>query len=200
VSHIAVDGAQLNSYSTKAEVSVEFEGDMVKVDLGIFSGWEKVFLGHYHCAQSLNNKVEYIGSPLELNFGEAHQQKRIVVLDTDTLETESVYNTFSPKHLIIREHQLDKHQLDGNFVQVLVDDITSTNIIDMRKTVLKDRKLGSLEFKEKKKKEDKDTPTMQEKFDFAGGAVLERWAKASGHEGLEYEKLLSIGQDIIRRS
>jgi len=70
VSHCSVDGAKLNSfYNTKAEISVEYEGDMVKVGVDTFTGWKRVFLGHYHCSQKLNDVVEYIGSPLELNFG-----------------------------------------------------------------------------------------------------------------------------------
>jgi DNA repair exonuclease SbcCD nuclease subunit len=205
VSHVALDGAQLNSmYNTKAEISVEFEGDMVKVDLKTFEGWERVFLGHYHSAQKMNDIVEYIGSPLELNFGEAHCEKHIIVLDTDTLEVEYVVNDFSPKHLIIKESQIDKYDLEGNFVQIIVDDIASTDIIDLRKTVLKDRGIATLEFKEKNvKKEDVPKTDMQQlltNMNEGGDTILEKWAKAHGHDSLDLDKLLTIGQDIIRRS
>ncbi len=210
ISHCSVDGAQLNSlYNTKAEISVEFEGDMVKVDSKVFSGWKRVFLGHYHCAQKLNDVVEYIGSPLELNFGEAFQQKHIIVFDTNTFETEYIINDFSPKHLIIKESDIDHHNLEGNFVQVVVDDLTSTDIIDMRKTV-KDKGFATLEFREKpRKKEDKllsedEKKEMKEKLDFSSGKVLEEWMEARKphieSNNLEVDKLLAIGQDIIRRA
>lgn len=204
ISHIALDGAQLSAlYHTKAEISVEFEGDMVKVGIDTFNGWKKVFLGHYHCAQKLSESVEYIGSPLELNFGEAFQQKHIIVLDTKSLETEYVINDFSPKHLIIKESEVEHHNLEGNFVQVIVDDITSTDIIDMKKNV-KDRGFASLEFKEKPKKKERvseeEHEELSEKFDITEGEVLERWAKAKGFGNLDLTKLIDIGQDIIRRS
>lgn len=204
ISHVALDGAQLNSlYNTKAEISVEFEGDMVKVDLTTFEGWERVFLGHYHSAQKMNEVVEYIGSPLELNFGEAHQEKHIIVLDTATLDVEYVVNDFSPKHLIIKEKDIDKYQLEGNFVQIIVDDIASTDIIDLKKTVLKDKGIATLEFKEKKKKDAGDDTKKEPAHvamikDMASGDILEKWAKAHGHDGLDLTKLLAIGQDIIR--
>lgn len=202
ISHVALDGAQLNSmYNTKAEISVEFEGDMVKVDLKTFEGWERVFLGHYHSAQKMNDVVEYIGSPLELNFGEAHQEKHIIVLDTDSLDVEYVVNDFSPKHLIIRESELNNYNLEGNFVQVIVDDIASTDIIDLKKTVLKDKGIATLEFKEKTKKnsDDKKEPAHVEMIkDMANGNILEKWADSYGFANLDREKLLKIGQEIIR--
>jgi DNA repair exonuclease SbcCD nuclease subunit len=202
IAHIAVDGAQLNSHhQSKAEVSVEFEGDMTKVDVGLFSCWERVFMGHYHCAQKLNDRVEYVGSPYELNFGEANQEKHIVVLDLDTLETEYVVNDFSPKHLILKPEQVADHKLDGNFVQVVVDDITCTNIVDLRKEILSESKTATLEFKERKKEKVKeDADEAQKRFDFESGEVLERYMKAKGYGGLDYDKLLAIGKEICQDS
>jgi DNA repair exonuclease SbcCD nuclease subunit len=194
VAHIAVDEAKLNKFSS-SEVSVEFEGDMTKVDAEKFSGWKRVFSGHYHMAQKLNEVVEYIGSPYELNFGEAFAEKHIIVLDLRTLETEYVINDFSPKHLIIGERQLDKYDLTGNFVQVIVDDITSTNMVDMRHKIVEGSKTGSLEFKEVKVKEQKATSDIQEKFDFASGEILERYITARGTD-LDPVKLLNIGKEI----
>jgi DNA repair exonuclease SbcCD nuclease subunit len=198
VSHIAIDGAQLNSFhNMKAEVSVEFEGDMVKVDLNNFNEWKKVFLGHYHCAQKLNDVVEYIGSPMELNFGEAFQQKHIIILDTKTLETKYVVNDFSPKHLIIKESQIEAYDLEGNFVQILVEDIASTNIVDVRKQILSNNKNVTLEFKENKKEKGVENISTKDKFDFADGEILERYVSVSNKE-LDPIKLLAIGKEICQ--
>jgi DNA repair exonuclease SbcCD nuclease subunit len=197
ISHIALDGATLNSlYGTKAEISVEFEGDMTKVGIDTFNGWERVFLGHYHGAQKLNDVVEYIGSPLELNFGEAFQQKHIIILETDTLEVEYVLNDFSPKHLIIKESEIDHYDLEGNFVQVIVDDITSTDIINMKRKV-KNQGFATIEFKEKPIKKEKEEV---QKIDLSGGDILERWIQAKSPVNINAKKLLAIAQDIIGRS
>lgn len=202
ISHCSVDGAYLNNY-VKAEISVEYEGDMVKVGMDTFTGWKRVFLGHYHCGQKLNDVVEYIGSPLELNFSEANQEKHIIILDTENLNTEYVINTFSPRHLIIREEEVKNHDLKNNFVQVIVEDITSTNIIDMKKNI-KNSGFTTLEFKEKGKKRavltDKEKENIKNKLDISSGEILEKWMKAKGHGKLEFDKLLTIGQNIVRKA
>lgn len=199
ISHVALDGAQLNAiHNTRAEISVEHEGDMVKVGIDTFKGWERVFLGHYHGSQKMNDVVEYIGSPLELSFGEAFQQKHIIILDTDTLETEYVINDFSPKHLIIKESDINNYNLENNFVQVIVEDIASTDIIDMKKGV-KDSGYSSLEFKEKPKKRSVDKDEVQLKFDIADGDVLERWVKAK-NPTLDHARLIEVAKNLIGRS
>ena len=195
ISHIAIDEAKLNSF-TRSEVSVEYDGDMTKIDVEKFAGWKKVFLGHYHLAQKLNDVVEYIGSPYELNFGEAFQQKHIIILNPETLETEYIINDFSPKHLIIKESQVDSYKLDGNFVQIIVEDITSTDIVDLRHKIVDKNKTASLEFKEQKKKEEiKD----QQKPDFTSGETLERYVKTKQPPNLDYDKLLKIGKEICQQ-
>jgi DNA repair exonuclease SbcCD nuclease subunit len=198
ISHIAIDEAKLNSF-TRAEVSVEYEGDMVKVDVDKFTEWKKIFSGHYHLTQKIGDNFEYIGSPYELNFGEAFQQKHIIIFDTETLENEYVINNFSPKHLIIKENQLDRYELNGNFVQVIVDDITSTDLVDMRHKIVDQNKTASLEFKEQKKKiENQDD--VQQKFDFASGEILERYIQAKGCDNLDPVKLLAIGKEICQNA
>lgn len=201
VSHCSVDGAKLNSlYNTKAEISVEHEGDMVKVGVDKFTGWKRVFLGHYHCAQKLNDVVEYIGSPLELNFSEAFQQKHIIMYDNETNDTEYIINDFSPKHMIVKSEDLDNYDLDGNFVQVVVEDITKTDIIEIKKSI-KDRGQRTIVFTEKeRKKENNDQTEIKEKLNLAEGDILERWIKAKNPEGLLFDRLLSIGQDIVNKA
>src|SRR3989304_9462231 len=114
--HMSVDGAKLNSYGSEADVIVEHDGDMVKVTKDVFSQWEHVFLGHYHRPQRLAKNIEYVGSPLQLNFGEANQEKHICIFDLDTKERQYVKNTFSPKHLLIPQSKIKEHDLNGNFV------------------------------------------------------------------------------------
>lgn len=197
-SHVAVDDATLNQfYNTKSDVSIESEKDVVRVTKDIFRGWERTFLGHYHCAQRLDDRVEYIGSPLELSFNEAFQQKHIGILDTDTLECEYVVNQFSPKHLILKYDDVGIYNLDDNFVQIQVEDIESSEILEMRQNIISSSKPQSLEFKELKKKDiKKDHCELQTKFDIANGDIMERYVSAVGVGGLDRTKLLKIGKDI----
>ena len=144
--HLAVNGAILNSVAhTVADVPVEHDGDMMKLEVDHFNAWDQVFLGHYHCEQRLNSKVEYIGSPLQLSYGEAHSQKHVIVFNPETLEKEYIINDFSPKHLIVNPKTAKKHELKGNFVRMMVDDLSATDIVDMRNHLLSESNAAQAE-------------------------------------------------------
>lgn len=197
--HIAVDGATLNfHHRTKSEVSIEFENDMVAVGLNIFDGWKRVFLGHYHGAQKLNDVVEYIGSTLQLNFNEAFQEKHVCILDTDDFTTEYVENTFSPKHIITTPDQVNEYQLENNFIRIDVEELQSTNILNLKNN-LSTKGAATLEFRECKQ-----VGQMQEtdkiKFNLAEGDTLERYVETVGCEGLDKKFLLELGKDICLNS
>jgi DNA repair exonuclease SbcCD nuclease subunit len=194
--HVAINGATLNfHHRTKSEVSIEFENDMVPINVDIFEGWEKVFLGHYHGAQKLNHFVEYIGSPLQLTYNEAFQKKHICVLDTVDLDVKYIENNFSPKHLIIEADEVDNYELDNNFVQVYVDELHSTDLTEMRNNILRDKENVHLEFRESKKLQVTDNEALT-KFNIADGDVLERYIKIS-NTNLDLNRLLNVGRSIV---
>lgn len=196
VGHCAVDGALLNfHHRTKAEVSVEFENEMKVVSKEVFDGYKRVFLGHYHGAQKLNEVVEYIGSTLELTFSEAFQTKHIVVLDTDTLKTEYINNDFSPKHLILSPEELDKYDLQGNFVRVHVDDLSKTDMMDVRSKILETNPETQLTFIVEKS-DKADNSDKIEKFNITEGDTLERYIAAVGCGELHQAELLALGKEI----
>ncbi len=128
LAHLAVQGAILNKiFGTKSEV-IEYDNDMEIISPEDFNDWKLTFLGHYHCEQKLSPKAEYVGSPLQLNFGEAFQKKHIVLLDLDTLEKTYIENTFSPKHLIIHAKDVEKYQLENQFVNMSVTGLDNRQI------------------------------------------------------------------------
>ncbi len=59
--------------------------------------FDLVLLGHYHKHQKITNNVYYIGSPMQLNFGEAGESKGLMVLDTKTKHLEFIKNHLSPQ-------------------------------------------------------------------------------------------------------
>lgn len=128
IGHISIDGAILNSSGTISDVIIEHDGDMVKVSKDIFVRYKHSFFGHYHKSQKLASNVEYIGSPLELSFGEANEEKHVIILDTETNEIKYIVNNFSPKHVYIYENDINKlktSKLKNNFVCLLSSDIAS---------------------------------------------------------------------------
>ena len=202
--HIALDGAQLNTlYKTQADVSVEYDGDMVKVDADKFQPWKRVFLGHYHGAQKIKN-VEYVGSPLQLNFAEAFQKKHIVVLNTQTLETEYIENTFSPAHLILNESEIDSCDLDNTFVKFQPKDIAATDLVDLKNRLTEQHNILTFEFQAPKRKEDDETKQhiaeaknvlVQDREE-----MLAAYIKAVGSDDLDPEQLLAIGKELCQKS
>ena len=78
------------------------------------------FSGHYHKPQQRfygERTFYYLGSPMQLNYGEAYNDNFIHILDTDTLEVEKIENIVSPRfYHIHNESQLGL--VPGNFVSI----------------------------------------------------------------------------------
>lgn len=198
--HISVDGAVWNvKYNTMSEVTIEHDGDMVKVGPDIFKKWDKVFLGHYHAEQKLNDKVEYVGSPLQLSFGEAFQKKHVIIFETDTGKLEYIENKFSPKHYILNQEQLDDYDLEGQFVRLEVEDIASREMSEIRQRLVESSKVSSLEIKQTQKKEDhvvKDAKAILYKEE----EMLEKYVDQANVDNLDKSTLIKIGTAICHQS
>jgi len=175
---------------------------MIKVDTKIFDGWNQVFLGHYHAEQQLDFNTEYIGSPLQLSFGEAFQHKHIVQFDLKNNDKEYIRNTFSPQHFIIPEADLEKYVLDNNFIRVLVEDISDSKTIEMRQKLTEDNDVGSLEIQQSSKKKEEHIVEDAKAILFKEEEMLDQYVdeveKGSGLDTLEKEHLLEIGKNILQ--
>jgi len=198
--HIAIDGAVWNlKHNTLSEVTVEHEGDMVRVGPEIFKKWDRVFLGHYHAAQKLNDRVEYIGSPLQLSFGEASQQKHLAIYDTTEDSIEYLVNDFSPRHIILGEDEIEGANLKGNFVRLEVEDITDRRMSELRQSLVECVGVGALEIKQRQKDESHvidDAKSILSDED----KMIERYVEQAAPEGLDKETLIKIGTQICNRS
>jgi DNA repair exonuclease SbcCD nuclease subunit len=196
--HIAVDGATWNvKYGTHAEVAIEHDGDMIKVGPDIFKGWSKVFLGHYHAQQKLSDNVEYIGSPLQLSFGEAFQEKHIAIYNFENDKCDYIKNEFSPKHYILNEDELDNYNLEGNFIRLEVKDISSSSMLEVRKNLLEEKKVATMEIKQFVKKEEHvitDAKAILLKED----EMIEKYVDQV-NENLDKNKLIKVGKMILEK-
>lgn len=202
--HMAVHGAKLNRlYGTKADVIVEYDNDMAPVSCDIFNEWDMTLLGHYHGAQQLCDNVEYVGSPLQLSFGEAFEEKHIIILDLDTLGKTYVENEFSPKHFILLPKDLEQHDLKNNFVRVVVDGMGSKDLLDMRKEITEKYHVASLDFKEKEKKAEEEKAIVEDAkaMLYDENEMLETYVKnVPPPAGLDSKELIGIGKDICSKS
>jgi DNA repair exonuclease SbcCD nuclease subunit len=193
--HLALDGAVLHG-NQHSDVTIEHDGDMVNISASLFDHYKYTFLGHYHAEQRVNKKVEYIGSPLQLSFGEAFQTKHIILFDQEKCEKEYIENNFSPKHLVVNYADKDKYQLEGNYVQIKVDNIGATDLINVKKEIMENKTLASLEIKQQKKLIDEHIIQDAKAILYKGNEMLAKYADQVGHDGLDLKKLLAIGEKI----
>jgi DNA repair exonuclease SbcCD nuclease subunit len=153
VSHFGLSEATLNSgMSIISDISLKDLQDR----------YELVILGHYHKPQEIireNIKIYYTGSVIQLDWGEKGEEKRFLVIDTETLEVDSVPLSSYKKHIEIevtadniddalKEAKLSKEK--GDHVKVILKekvDIESLkgdyNIVDKTEKNITNRGITS---------------------------------------------------------
>jgi DNA repair exonuclease SbcCD nuclease subunit len=60
------------------------------IPLEALAPFNLVLLGHIHLPQSLSDRIHYVGSPFQQDWGEAQQTKRVGIVDTNTMTVEWV--------------------------------------------------------------------------------------------------------------
>jgi DNA repair exonuclease SbcCD nuclease subunit len=153
ISHFGLSEGVLNSgMSIISDISVS---DLV-------GKYELVLLGHYHKPQEIiksNMSLYYVGSPIQLDWGEKGEEKRFLVVDTDTLQVDSIPFTQYKKHIevfitdenkdaAIKEAQEAKES--GHHVKVIMKERVDLseiskdfNIIDKTEADITDRGITS---------------------------------------------------------
>jgi DNA repair exonuclease SbcCD nuclease subunit len=194
VAHLAVNGAQLNvMHNTRADIAVEHDGEMTIVGAEAFKDWKQVFLGHYHSAQKIADNAEYIGSTLQLNFGEAFQHKHIIIYDTDSGAKEYIKNTISPQHLIIPEEDVGKYDIENNFVRLSVD--VAADLVKLKQD-LEELKPGTLEFLPVMQKDSEHVVKDAKAIFMDEEKMLENYIKQVDIGDMDEKHLLEMGKNI----
>lgn len=115
--HVSVAEALLNKKYDVLSVEDDSKEKEV-ISPKAFDRWKKTWLGHYHYGQVIRDGVEYIGSPMQLTFGEAGQTKHVAIFDLATLETVYVDNDKSPKfHIIDDPADVDSIDVTDSYVK-----------------------------------------------------------------------------------
>lgn len=199
--HLAIDGAQLNSFGTIADVVVEHDGEMVKVGSEKLKHWDKTWLGHYHGAQVLDHGVEYIGSPLQLTKSEAYQHKHLVVFDPATLDSDYIDNTFSPVHVVVKPDQIDSQPLKGNFVTLNVPlSMSHAEVTDLRKKLQTEYSVRTLEIRHQKREDIEQIVQDARSLFLDEQKMLEVYVDQTKPGNLTRPVLVKAGELIIQKA
>jgi len=133
VGHLALQGAVLNALRGTRYESDSLEERITETPLECLSGYQRAFLGHFHARQKINATVEYLGSPLQLSFGEAMCEKGFTILNLKTLETEFVENNFTPKYFILpADADFSQYDLKGSYVRLVSSGISEMSVVDVK--------------------------------------------------------------------
>jgi len=153
VSHFGLNEGKLNSgISIVSEIGIK--------DLA--GKYKLVLLGHYHKPQELefdNPKVFYVGSPIQLDWGEKGDEKRFLIVETETLNVESVPTVGYKKHIELEINNSNKTKIlkeaekiknNGDHVKLIKTDdvdlgkkIEDFNVVDKSEKDVTDRGISS---------------------------------------------------------
>jgi DNA repair exonuclease SbcCD nuclease subunit len=153
ISHFGLNEGILNSgMSIISDISIR---DLV-------GSYELVLLGHYHKPQELIGDgiiLYYVGSLIQLDWGEKDEEKRFLIVDTDTLNVDSIPISNYKKHIQIEitpdnKDEAIKAAFDakaaGDHVKVLMTETVDVselkgefNIIDKTDRDITDRGITS---------------------------------------------------------
>jgi len=161
ISHFGLNEGMLNS-------GISIVSDIRLKDL--VGKYELVLLGHYHKPQEIlkdNLRLFYTGSPIQLDWGEKNDEKRFLVVDTKTLEVESVKTTGYKRHVELELTNKNKAQVlkiaeeeiqKGNYVKIIkkevvdIKDLEKFNVVDKSDRDITNRGITSSMAKEEKLK------------------------------------------------
>jgi len=185
ISHFGVNEGKLSS-------GVSLVSDISSKDLSHF---KFVLLGHYHANQNFtynNTEIYYVGSPIQLDWGEKHEEKRFLVVDSKKNEIISIptsgykkYFELEIKKDNVKEvlEEAKKLQEQGEFVRLrkleevdTVDIQDSYHIIDDTENDITNRGVST-------------TMSMEQK--------LLKYLEIKKIRPEDYEMYKSIGMDIV---
>lgn len=207
--HVAVEGAVLNTKSKTAATfascddseSVEDGSGVALVSAQSLAscGWKRIYLGHYHAAQVVREddpRIEYVGSPLQLSFGEAFDSKRIVILDLQTLKAQDVFNTFSPQFMIFdvdentEQAEISKHVKNARVRLRVQGGIDPNLAMDLRRQISKGGAISC-------EKRSSTTTCKSNLLSLTKGAVTE--SSDSAEQRVDLHKLINDPHLLFKR-
>ncbi len=123
-----VDGVFCHMDITSFMMSNTKVSDHGVTSTDLFKITDKVYTGHYHALQEREYKngksILYVGSPLQLSWGEAGNESSIFILDLEENKiTKKIVNDVSPKFVKVKASEIleDPKKHEGNILEVIWD-------------------------------------------------------------------------------
>ncbi len=184
ISHFGLSEGVLNS-------GISIVSDIRMADL--VGNYELVLLGHYHKPQEIitdNIKLYYVGSPIQLDWGEKGDEKRFLIVDTDTLDVQSIPTTGYKKHVELEINSANKDDI----FKIARKEKESGNYVKLIKTESVD--ISTDEFRIVDKSE-KDITNRGVTSSMSDADKLKRFIEIKEIPADKTDQYLSVGLDII---
>ena len=122
------------------------------MDPKLFSRFEMVLSGHYHCSSKKDN-IWYLGSQMEFFWSDAHDAKYFHVLDTETREMTKIRNPHTLfEKILYNDEEIDYNNynkdLTNKFVKVIVVNKTDPFMFDRFIDNIQNQKIYELKIAE----------------------------------------------------
>ena len=122
------------------------------MDPKLFSRFEMVLSGHYHCSSKKDN-IWYLGSQMEFFWSDAHDAKYFHILDTETREMTKIRNPYTLfEKILYNDEEMDYNNynkdLTNKFVKVIVVNKTDPFIFDRFIDNIQNQKIYELKIAE----------------------------------------------------
>lgn len=174
-----------------------------EVEVGVFAKYKRIFLGHFHSRQILDEgRIQYVGSPLQINYSDAMDPRGVEILDTKTLKTEFVENDFSPRYFILPyDEDFTKYNLKGSHLRLVApSDFGNADLLDMKQKILEEFGPSSVEIVATKAEKNEDMEAVLERsmaFSENREDILRQYLESTEiPEGLDKEVLLQIALEM----
>ena len=122
------------------------------MDPKLFSRFEMVLSGHYHCSSKKDN-IWYLGAQMEFFWSDAHDAKYFHILDTETREMTKIRNPHTLfEKILYNDEEIDYNNynkdLTNKFVKVIVVNKTDPFIFDRFIDNIQNQKIYELKIAE----------------------------------------------------
>lgn len=160
----------------------------------LFSNYSLVFTGHFHRFQSQRNIV-YVGSPIQLNYGEMGIDKGFVVLETDDNTWEFIQYKNAPTYVKIDIEDFQSFDPRNKFVGVHITEKIE-NFIKLRK-ILIDK--GAIEVRPFFEKKEELVLDERKKIDSQSSIkdIIREYISKVKEKDIDNEKLLKIFDKVL---
>lgn len=91
--------------------------------------FRRVLLGDVHEPVQLDDNVQYVGSPLQIDFRDAGGRRGFAILNTELNEVEFIENTHGPRFHVLRGKPEKGQVKKGDFVRVDVQGVQESEAI-----------------------------------------------------------------------